>query len=213
MTRDQINTFEMMEATNGYLDREAAVWSSIPIVNTYKTTLAEAIAGIGQAAQNQEGARVFVGSAVRNLKQVIATKMDILDDTLEAYASDIEDSELQQQAQNAYSDYFRLSHEEFEVKTRNVIALLDAHVAAMADYGMTEEMINEVKASFNTFQEMRGKPRAYQVASRIATSTLDSYFTEGNKVLKRMDNVLKRFKRSNPGFYTGYQAARLIVND
>lgn len=213
MTREQINTHEMMEATNAYLDSQAPVWSTIPIANTYKTTLTEVLLGIRQASQDQEGAKVYLGRSVRDLKHTIATKMDILDDTLEAFADDTKNTELLTRAQNTFTDYFRLSYEPFEVKVLEMLALLDAHVEAMADYGMTTQMIDEVKASFNTFQDMRGKPRAFKIASRIATSTLEVLFAEGDATLKRLDNVLKRFKRSNPSFYTGYQAARLIVND
>ncbi|WP_109831082.1 hypothetical protein [Reichenbachiella versicolor] len=201
----------MFEATNLYLDHNAAIWNAIPILTKYKTALNQVIEGIKQNALDQDSAQITIGGSIRELKQVIADKMDILDDSLEAYADDMNDSELLAQASNSKSDYFRLSHEEFETKTKNVIGLLEKNVDAMADYGMTVEQIEDVKTNFNSFQEKRGMPRAYQIASRIATQSLEELFEEGNKALTRLDKVMSRFRRSNVTFYIGYEAARHIV--
>ncbi|MEQ8470980.1 MAG: hypothetical protein RIC35_07340 [Marinoscillum sp.] len=138
--------------------------------------------------------------------------MDILDDTLEAYAEDTENTELLAQASNTVTDYFSLTNEEFEIKTKNMIDLLDARVAEMVDYGMTAPQIEEVKTSFGLFQDKRGTPRSYRIASRIATSDLVTLFAEANTTVGRLDKVLKRFKRSNTSFYQGYLAARTIVS-
>ncbi len=211
MQQSQINRLEMFEATNLYLDHNAAIWNAIPILTKYKTALNQVIEGIKQNALDQDSAQITIGGSIRELKQVIADKMDILDDSLEAYADDMNDSELLAQASNSKSDYFRLSHEEFETKTKNVIGLLEKNVDAMADYGMTVEQIEDVKTNFNSFQEKRGMPRAYQIASRIATQSLEELFEEGNKALTRLDKVMSRFRRSNVTFYIGYEAARHIV--
>lgn len=213
MTRDQINRLEMAQATNTYLDTHAAVWNAIPIISSYKTTLIETIQGIQEASLKQESSQVFIGGSIRELKQQIAQKMDILDDILEAYAADTENAELLSKATNSTSDYFRLSHEEFELKTKNIIDLLDLNASAMKDYGMSTAQIKEVKTSFAVFQDKRGVPRSFQIQSRMATDDLSSLFDEVNKTLGRLDNVLKRFKRSDPTFYTGYDAARHIVKD
>ncbi|MCV9385524.1 hypothetical protein [Reichenbachiella ulvae] len=213
MTKDQINRLEMGQATNSYLDGHAAVWSSIPIINNYKSVLTQSILGIEKAALEQESSKVYISASVRDLKYQIAQKMDIMDDIQEAYASDTNNAELLSQSTNSASDYFRLSHEDFEIKTKNMIDLLEQNVEAMADYGLSTDQIEEVKTSFATFQDKRGVPRSYQIQSRVATESLASLFDEMNKTLERMDNVLKRFKRSNPSFYAGYQAARHIVKD
>ena len=212
MTREQINRSEMYQATNTFLDANAAIWSPIPVINIYKTKLVETLNAMEDAADKQESAKVFIGGSLSELKRTISQKMDILDDTLEAYAEDTDNAELLSKATNSQSDYFRLSHEDFEIKTKNVIALLDSHVDAMTDYGMSAAQIEEVKTSFDLFQDKRGKPRAYQIASRVATSDLNALFSEANTLVERLDKVLKRFKRANASFYQGYTAARTIVN-
>lgn len=211
MTKDQINRTEMFEATNGYMDRNAGVWSAIPIVNTYKSRFSEIITSIKKHAKDQESANISLGGSTREMKHQLSIKLDILDDTLEAYADDTENAELLSKASNSMSDYFRLSNEDFETKGQNILNILTEHVTDMADYGTSPEQIEEVKISFDNFLESRGKPRAYQIESRIATQSLKDLIKEGNTVLEKMDKVLKRFKRTNPSFHNGYLAARTIV--
>ena len=213
MEQTQINQLEMYEATNSYLDTQAATWSPIPVISNYKTTLVNVIQSIESSAQDQESAQVFISGSLRQLKRLIALKMDILDDTLEAYADDTENMDLLQQAANSMSDYNQLSHEDFEVKTKNMIDLIASHIPAMVDYGLSVEQLDEVKTSFDHFQMKRGTPRSYQIASRIATTDLEELFKEGNKILSKLDKVMKRYKRSNASLYNGYIAARKVVKN
>ena len=92
MTREQINRLEMYQATNTFLDANAAIWSPIPVINTYKTRLVETLNAMEDAADQQESAKVFIGGSLSELKRTISQKMDILDDTLEAYAEDTDNA-------------------------------------------------------------------------------------------------------------------------
>ena len=213
MNQRQINKVEMMETTNNYLDANTAIWSAIPIITSYKNRLSHVIDELKTAAQDQDAAQVFIGSNLQTLKITIAEKMDILDDILEAYADDNGNTELLAQAENSKTDYIRLTNEAFETKVKNVISLLESNVAEMADYGLTQDQIDDAKLSFSTYQDKRGMPRSYKVASRQATQSIEELIDEGDKALEKLDRVMKRFKRSNSTFFNGYQAARTIVDD
>ncbi|WP_436514696.1 hypothetical protein [Ekhidna sp. To15] len=211
MNKRQIKKLEMMRSTNGYLDGTSATWNAIPIASNYKTGLAQIIHQIRTSAEDQEAAQVFIGGTLLDTKQRIAEKLDILDDVLEAYAEDTENPELLVQSSNSKSDYLRLANEEFETKASHVIDLLESHVTNMADYGLTQDQIEDVKLDFGTYQDQRGKPRSYKIASRSATQSIESLMDEGNLFLEKLDRVMKRFKRSNPSFYIGYLSARTII--
>lgn len=213
MNQRQINRLEMFQATNSYLDDAPTIWSGIPVIATYKKDLADVIDAIRTSAKDQDAAQVFISSSIRQMKRQIAEKMDIFDDILEAYAEDAGNMELQTQAGNTKSDYYRLPNEDFETKTINTISLLEQHLENMKDYGLLQDEVEDVKVSFGVFQERVGKPRSYQVASRIATQSLEGLIDQGSDILNRMDKVMKRFKRSNSGFYNGYLAARTIIDN
>ena len=203
----------MLEATNAYLDKEAIVYSAIPVIVNYKNDLVNLITGIKTAAKEQDEAQVFIGQSKNQLKRLISEKMDILDDTAEAYAEDTGNADLLAMVSNTMSNYYQLPNEAFETKVKSVIGLMEPHVKAMADYGMTQAMIDDVKLQFNLFGKVTGKPRAYQVASRIATQDLEGLFKNAVTTTKKLDNVMKRFKRSNISFYNGYLAARTVLDN
>ncbi len=211
MNKRQIKKLEMMRSTNTYLDSTTATWSAIPIASSYKTGLANIIDQIRSSAEDQEAAQVFIGGTLLDIKQRIAEKLDILDDVLEAYAEDTENAELLAQASNSKSDYLRLTNEEFETKASNVIDLLESHVANMADYGLTQDQIDDAKLDFGSYQDQRGMPRSYKIASISATQSIETLMDEGSLYLEKLDRVMKRFKRSNQSFYTGYLSARTII--
>lgn len=212
MNQKQINRLEMLQATNDHLDSNPEVWTAIPVIGTYKNQLVQLIDQIKSEALKQDAAQVFVGKSQRDLKKQIADKMDIADDILEAYAADTNDPELLSRTANSYSDYFKLGNEDFEIKVKNVIDIAEAHLDVTVDYGANAAQLDDIKADLNLFLARRGKPRAYQIASKTATLNLEDLFKEVTVVLKKMDNVINRFKRSNTTFYNGYNAARIIVD-
>ena len=213
MNQNQINRLEMLEATNVYLDEKAAVYSAIPVIVNYKNDLVNLIPAIRAAAKEQDEAQVFIGQSRSQLKRLISEKMDILDDTAEAYAADTENAELLSMVSNTMTSYYQLPNEAFETKVKSVIEVMETHVKAMKDYGMTQGMIDDVKLQFDLFGELRGKPRAYRVASRVATQDLEGLFKDAITITQKLDNVMKRFKRSNVSFYNGYLAARTVVDN
>ena len=212
MNQDQINRLEMYQTTLDYLDAHNAVWNAVPIIGKYKNALSAINTSIKTAAAEQADARVFIGKSLSALKKTIAAKMDILDDMLEAYAVDTDNAELTERASNAKSDYFRLPNEDFEIKVKQVIGLLETNLEAMADYGMSEEQLKDVKADYDQFLVLRGKPRSYQVASSAATQDIATLFREGTMATEKLDRVMKRYKRANASFYNGYVAARRVVD-
>jgi hypothetical protein len=212
MTQEQINRLEMFEACNRFLDEQLAVWNAVPIISRYKTQLTELIAAIKEEALRQDAAQVFISSSLHELKKQLANKLDLLDDLLEAYAADTGNVQLENRATNSASDYFRLPNEDFETKSKGTIDLLATEVANMGDYGLTPEQIEDARQSLDLFLERRGKPRAYRIASRMATGTLGELFSQASAQLDRLDNVMKRFRSTHPTFYKGYLAARTIVD-
>ena len=213
MNQNQINRLEMLEATSDYLDREFVVYSTIPVIVNYKNDLVNLITVIRTAAKKQDEAQVFIGKSKNQLKRLISEKMDILDDTAEAYAEDTGNAELLAMVSNTMTSYYQLPNEAFETKVKSVIEVMETHVKAMKDYGMTQGMIDNVKLQFDLFGELRGKPRAYRVASRVATQDLEGLFKDAITITQKLDNVMKRFKRSNVSFYNGYLAARTVVDN
>ncbi|MGB3467314.1 MAG: hypothetical protein WBA74_18670 [Cyclobacteriaceae bacterium] len=212
MRQTQINKLEMMKTTNTYLDKMLVAWSGIPVMDRYKAELANLILQISEKALDQLSSRIFIGETQLALKKEIGMKLSLLDNVLETFAVEIGDVELMVISVNTKTDYTRLTNEEFETKCRNMIGMLEKYTDDLGEYGFSTDELADVKTLFDRFLERRGKPRAYRVTSRIATQELKDLFAEATKLLTKMDKILSRFEVSDPSFYNGYLAARLVVN-
>ena len=211
MDKDQIAKLEMLVATEDILNQYTSVWGSIPKISESKNTLSQWVMSIKDTALDQGSTEILMGKSLRGMKKDISEKLDMLDDILEAYAEDTSNQELIEQASNTMNDYFRLDNGAFEAKAKVVIGLLEAFLPHLADYGLTGDLLEDVKNSFGEFEVKLGKPRSYKIESRIASANLDAQFDEAMATVSRLDKLLKRFKRSNAAFYHAYEASRVVV--
>ena len=202
---------QMLEHTNAYLDDHISIWTAIPIVSSYKNRMHELTLSIkAVSSEDDMSAQSYSGQDVLQLKQQIADKMDILDDTLEAYAEDIGNDELKKLAANYYSDYYALTFDNFQNKVIEMIDLLEEHVGDMADYGLVQDQINDVKLNLDEYQIALDKPITYNLNSSLTSQSIENLLSEAQQYARKLDSVMKRFKRSNFTFYNGYLSARTM---
>jgi hypothetical protein len=214
MNQNQINRSQMLDAVKAYLDRNASIWSMIPIIGILVSQMNDFIVAITGHKDAQNAAQVFIHKNKKQQKLAAAEKADILNDTLEAYAGDAEDAELEYKAAKSYSDLNKLRNDDFKTVITETIALLEEKLTDLADYGVSEPQITDLKNSFNNFLVLNGQPRQYRIASVVATESLKEMFTQSSDLLtKKLDKVMKRYKNADPKFYKGYLAARVVVDN
>ncbi|WP_053182938.1 hypothetical protein [Sunxiuqinia dokdonensis] len=214
MNKNQSNRKAMHDAVIAFLDGKPEKWSSIPKIVVFKTELSTVNLAIEQSQESQLAAQVFVGESKQQLKKTIALKGDVLNDSVEAFAVVTDDAALESKMAASYSDLNEMRNGDFIPKIKEVITEVETHKEVLvAEYGVTEEQIEDLKADLNRFLEMNGEPRAYQIASTQATKSLAELFSEAHDILTtKLDKVMKIFKRRDPEFYNGYLAARVVVD-
>ena len=214
MTQAQINRGQMIDAVITFMNKNTAKWSTIAIIGMLMSKLNELFEAITEHKEAQNAAKVFIHKNKNEQKRIVADKADILNDTLEAYADIEENAELEYKADKSSSDLYKLRNEDFKTVITETITLLEGNLNNMADYGMTEPQITDLKTSFDNFLVMNGQPRQYRISSKVATESLKELFSKSSKLLDtKLDKLMKRYKNSDPNFYKGYLAARVIVDN
>lgn len=85
--------------------------------------------------------------------------------------------------------------------------------ATIANYGLTPELLEQLKKEIADFGILVTKPRSEIITRSQATSRLVELFSEANGVLrKRIDKLMLVLQLGNPVFYNEYKAARIIVD-
>ncbi len=214
MTKDQINKLEMFESLRTYLDTNTNKWNGVPVLTTFKNDFDELLLDIRENQEHQEASKIFLGSNKTIQKRIVSDKADILNDALEAYAAIEENSELEQKAAKSFSDLNTLRNQDFIIVITETISLLEQHLAALKNYGVTHNQIIDLKHSFDQFLAIQGLPRQYKIAGKQATIGLAELFNQTTDLLTtKMDKIFKQFKNSDATFYNGYIAARNIINN
>jgi hypothetical protein len=214
MNQNQINRSQMLDAVKAYLDQNASIWSAVPIIEILVSQVNDLMVAITVHKDAQNAARVFVHKKKKQQKLLVAEKADILNDALQVYAGLKEDAGLENKAAKSYSVLYMLRNEDFKTVITETISLLEEKLTALADYGVAEPQITDLKNSFNNFLALNGQPRQYRISSVVATESLKELFTQSSKLLRRkLDKVMKRFKNTDPKFYKGYLAARVVVDN
>lgn len=215
MNQEQINRKEMHDSTLLFMDSNTGKWSSIAKVGLFKSELSEVNTKIEMAMEAQADAQVFIGKNKTQLKHTIASKADILNDALEVMADLSGNIKLAQQMADSESSLFRLKNEVFISRIKLIVKKAEKHQEELInDFGVTEAQITDLKTDLDSFLGMNGLPRAYRVASDVATQDLKILFTETLDILtNKLDRVMKIFKRRDISFYNGYLAARTIIDN
>ncbi|WP_109833242.1 hypothetical protein [Reichenbachiella versicolor] len=213
MKNESLNRYQMILSTQSYLDSNSASWSAIPIINTMKTGLDDTILGIKEqlksTGQRTEGLTI----SKNELKEQIAIKVSILSGALSAYASVSENQELLKDGSVTKSDIVSIRDAVFPEQVSSVSDLVSAHLAELADYGITEAQITNLNTSVDDFRELVGQPRLKRSAANLAKKAIDELISSGMEILNsKLDKVMLQFQFSNASFYEGYKKARVIVD-
>ena len=203
-----LNTFL---ATQAYLDEQTSVWSAIPKITSYKNNLDELIARIGEKSEEVHQG-TGVGKRKEALKTGIAVKLSSVSGILQSFALDTGNNDLALKVKLSKSDILKLKDTELESNVKSVLGEAQNHLAELADYGLTNAVLEEVQTSLDEFHALLGKPRSILNNKYVALSSLDELFNECNDLLRnRMDNLMLMFRDNQAEFYEGYQRARTIV--
>lgn len=215
MERNQINQKEMFDTVLSFLDNNSAKWAPIPKVGEFKNQFSEVVAQINDAQLAQQEARVYLSKNKAQLKGTVAQKADILNDCLEAYALVTGNKKLAGAMAATFTDLNRMRNADFIPAIKTIVSAVEEHMEVLqAEYGVTTEQLDGLKADMDEFLAINGEPRAYRVASVQATKDLETLIAEGKEILEnRLDKVMSIFKRRDTNFYNGYVAARVIVDN
>ncbi len=209
-----MNRKHMIEATLAYLDTYASTWQSIAKIGEFKNALSAVNDEIDTAAGVQDQAAMSLGKVKLALKKSICTKADIINDIVEVFAQINGDDALAQKMSDSKSDLFKLKNEAMLIRVQMIITRCQENLDELVEsYGLTDAQLLDLQSDVDRYLELDGKPRAYQIQRGVATRSIEELFSQANDILvNKLDNLLKIFKRRDPGFYDGYQRARMVVD-
>lgn len=214
MSNQDQNRFNMVVAVQRYMDNSTATWTRVPVITRYKNELDTLVVQIDEQTSAGQADSKPLTRDKNQLKEAIALKASILAGALYAYAEESGNTALVEKANIPTSAVTRMRDAEVPAQITSFIATLRAELANLADYGITEDQVVELETSVDDFRPLVGQSRLVQSAGAIAARELGALVQAATTLLdQRLDKVILQFKLSDPGFYEGYNRARVIVDN
>jgi hypothetical protein len=213
MTDAQSNTLSMSKAVQELLEASTVIVQSIPAFNSTKNELDSTLAVIDEAARLQ--ARKITGNAEDKEEAALKAIDAIIAITgpAKSYAKTIGNNTLYRAVSYNRSD-FRRTRQTDTINTFIVIRdIIQANAAALEEYGIHAERINELSELIDAYSNLVTAPRNAIASRSVATKTLAVSFEELKSIIQRLDGFVEVKKKENIAFYNAYKSARIIINN
>ncbi|HYQ58460.1 MAG TPA: hypothetical protein VEP89_14060 [Draconibacterium sp.] len=213
MNKIQTKQYRMFLNTQGALDANSALWSSIPVMLSAKNSMDELIQRIGDVNEKTvSNSKAVTADKTVTLKN-LGAKAVTLSGILQAYAAVTGNVKLAGKITLVKSDIDRARETDVEALITPVIEEARKELANLADYGLTEDMIVETETSLDDFKVLIGQPRTVRNQAFAAMTLMEELFDAANDLVKnQLDKLMIRFKYTNTEFYSEYDRARTIVD-
>lgn len=130
-----------------------------------------------------------------------------------AYAHETKNDVLARKVDYSFTELTHAS--DAAVKNRTIIILNEASsiVASLADYGTDNNLLTQLEGKLTEFTDIVGIKGYSKEETQTATEQIAELLAENNELLKnRLDKLMLKFRKINPGFYKNYLNAREIYN-
>lgn len=213
MDNNQINKYNMYQTVQRTLDDQSELWTAIPIFVRIKNQFDALLSGIEeQNAAKQIKTQEFTKNK-NQLKEQLVKKAGILSGILVSYASIENNPGLMEKVSTNKSELLQAREALLPDMIQGLINEAQNNLAALADYGYTQDQLTELSTSLDDFRPLIGTPRQAQTKISVAIKSLEELFSQVDEVLKnQMDKLMLRFSESESNFYQTYLKARVIVD-
>lgn len=212
MTEQQINKLAMGSTTYNVCQKNVTVLSSIPVLNTkyqaFGTILTEIKAT--RLLQDKDTKGITQDKAVTENSMIQGAVH--LGSAVAVYARDNNNNDLLSSVKVTYSALRNMRDMDCLSTCKSILNSGKNHIAALNDYGITQEKLDELEHYISEYEAVVTAPRETTSDKSAATKKLEELFNQMDSALIDMDGLVKQFELTAPDFYNSYKTARKIVD-
>jgi hypothetical protein len=213
MNRDQLNATEMASTVSAYAGKNKTIWQGVPAIVATVADVDAQIAAIGDADKKQQTPTGGAAEDKATVRHDYEDQILLIADQLASLAAKNNDATLEAQVALSLATLDKLSADELEATAKRVSGLATPKLAALADFGIAAGDVTDLDSLTTKFHGAKTAPREAVVDRKKETDVIPGLIAKLRSTLRRqLDRQMTRFKRSNPEFYAGYLAARVIVD-
>ena len=213
MDRDFTNRTDMQNTVAAYMAANNSIWNILPAMNVTVGELSDNNAAIADKIGKQSAPITGAADEKTQVRTGFEEKILEIADQLSALAALNNDPNLAAQVELTLSGLDKLDVDILEETGKRISTLANAHIAALADYGITAADVTALDNLTTQFHGVKNAPRTAIAGRKGETVTLPGLGSKNTSLLRnRLDKQMTKFKKSHPEFYAGYRTARVIVD-
>lgn len=176
--------------------------------------LGECETGIDQINKQLQGDSTGSTEKKEAEKLAMAKQVVKVAGALTAYAEDADLLELVADADISKDDVMKAKEVDADDIALFVYDLAVEHLAALADYGITQADLEALQKSIDNFTGRIGKPRLGQNDRKSLRAQQKALFAQADKAIqKTMENLIHQYEEKDKVFYDAFQSARSVIRD
>jgi hypothetical protein len=213
MTDAQFNFLDMVDADLAILQQ----FNAIVTGNAKLAAIVAAVTSTHTAILTTAGIQSAINkgptTTKHNLWVTAATDADHVCSGVKAYADDINDANLSAAMHFTYKSLLDCSTKTALIDMQTIHDKAAAiAIALLTPFNVIATDITDLQTAINAFKAAAPMKRAMVVNTSVATSQLTPLFTLQRKQLKKLDNIVNTFKKSQATFVASHFDARKIIN-
>jgi hypothetical protein len=213
MTQEQDDITTMFEAALNVLDENNSIWSGRPAFADAVTRAEAGTTDIRSTTGQQQSPTTGITGDKAQARNDLEEILLVVADQVAAFAAKSGDNDLGAKVELSKSSVDRLTDSDFVLAAKRVSQAANSNSAALAAYGVTAAELTALDAATAKFDGMKGSTRGAIVDRKVATMSLPERIGSVRSIFRNeIDKMMTAFKKTNPDFYNGYFAARIIVN-
>jgi len=203
----------MFATTEECMNQNQVKWMNILAISLIKDKLTQNIAALKELDKTKSST---ASSPVTNnkdkMKDLLEAKIEVLLGIIRSYAYAKEMSELIKKVELLSKGFTKKRETDIEPNVKSFLELVRELQSQLEGYELTEDMIVDVETTRDQFVSLVGAPRTTIVQSSSANSQIAKLVKDTKNLLsQQLDNLMLRFKTSDPVFYNSYIQARMVV--
>jgi len=207
------NRFNMIDSVLLYMSNNSANYAGNAAIVSLLITLTLFRDNIQAFATVKAGTSKGATTDKKLAKRLIAYRASEICGPAVAYAVSINDNTLKARVDFSFSDIYSLRDENVPPRVLGIIQALTV-LAAVPASGILVADVTELTNLLAAYEVASDQPWAIIVQKKTAGLSLRTEMSGALGLLKdQLDNQMLRYRTSDPGFYNGYLAARVIVDN
>ena len=214
MKKLQERKLSMYEVVHAFLTgTDATIISQMPLMSDAIADLGGKIDSISGFGNTQKISKEGVSDVKIFLRNQLTLEILDVSKKVSAYATNTANRVLLKEVKFSKSAVEKLPENMLVIVGNIVFTKAKDNLADLATYGVTDQVVDDLRAMIDAYDDSIPKPRTSIVVKKIATGNLKTFFAETDALLKdKMDVLAGVIQFSEPDFYANYINSRIIVD-